>query len=195
VGRAIASIGVMAARKVMLAAAMRPLFASAGLGRIWSHSLSSAPLCSALAGHTGLLSSEEGLVLGLVHDIGAVAVQFLPRETLAIHRNLVDGGCPAAYVEHLLLGRDHGEIGASLIAEWHFPDEFIDAVRFHHQPERSASKLPSLAYLAEFWSGLDEDLPSFGRVEACLARVGLTLETLMELGRQDSALRALKAVA
>ena len=68
-------------------------------------------------------------------------------------------------------------------------------MRFHHQPERSSSKLASLAYLAEFWSGLDEDLPSFGRVDACLARVDLTLETLMELGRQDSTLRALEAVA
>jgi HD-like signal output (HDOD) protein len=195
VGRAITSVGVVAARKIMLAAAMRPLFASAGLKRIWCHSLSSAPLCAALAGHTGLLGAEEGLVLGLVHDIGAVAVQFLPRETLATYRNLEGGGCPAAYIEHLLLGRDHGEIGAELIAGWNFPDEFIEAVRFHHQPERSASKLPALAYLAEFWSGLDEDLPSFGRIDACLARVGLTVETLMELGRQDSTLRALKAVA
>jgi HD-like signal output (HDOD) protein len=195
VGRAIASVGVNAARKIMLAAAMRPLFASAGLGRIWSHSLSAAPLCSALASHTGLLSSEEGLVFGLVHDIGAVAVQCLPAKALGTHGRLVAAGCPGAYVERLLLGCDHGEIGAGLIAEWHFPDEFIEAVRFHHQPERSDSKLASLAYLAEFWSGLDEDLPSFGRVDACLARVGMTLETLMEMGRQDSDLRALKAVA
>jgi HD-like signal output (HDOD) protein len=195
VGRAIVSVGIIAARKVMLAAAMRPLFASAGLARIWSHSLSSAPLCSALARHTGLLSPEEGLVLGLLHDIGAVAVQFLPRETMTAHRNLVEGGCPAAYVERLLLGRDHGEIGAGLIAEWHFPEEFIEAVRFHHQPERSPSKLPSLAYLAEFWSGLDEDLPSFGRVEACLERVDLTLETVMEMGLRDATLLALNSVA
>jgi HD-like signal output (HDOD) protein len=195
VGRAIASVGVHAARKIMLAGAMRPLFASAGLGRVWSHSLSSAPLCSALADHTGLLSSDEGLVFGLVHDIGAVAVRCLPREAMATHSRLVAAGCPGAYVERLLLGCDHGEIGAGLIAAWHFPEEFIDAVRFHHQPERSDSKLASLAYLAEFWSGLDEDLPSFGRVDACLARVGMTLETLMEMGRQDVDLRALRAVA
>jgi HD-like signal output (HDOD) protein len=195
VGRAIASIGVIEARKVMLAAAMRPLFTSAGLGPIWSHSLMSASLCAALAAHTGLLSPEEGLVLGLVHGIGAVAVQFLPRETLVTYRNLVASGCPATYVERLLLGRDHGEIGAGLIARWHFPREFIDAVRFHHQPERSPSKLASLAYLAEFWSGRDEDLPSFGRVEACLARVGLALETLLEMSSRDSTLRALQSVA
>ena len=195
VGRAIASIGVDGARKIMLASAVRPLFASAGLRRTWSHSLSSAPLCSALARHTGLLSADEGFLFGLVHDIGAVALQFLPRDTLDTLRKLVEGGCPPAYVERLLLGSDHGEIGAGLIAQWHFPEEFIDAVRFHHQPERSASKLASLAYLAEFWSGLDEDLPSFGRVEACLARIGLTLETLMQMGGQDSTLRALKSVA
>ena len=148
-----------------------------------------------LARHTGLLSADEGLLFGLVHDIGAVALQFLPRDTLDILHNLVEGGCPPAYAERFLLGRDHGEIGAVLIAQWHFPEEFIDAVRFHHQPERSPSKLVSLAYLAEFWSGLDEDLPSFGRVEACLARVDLTLETLMEMGSRDSTLRALKSVA
>ena len=195
VGRAIAAVGVDAARKIMLASAVRPLFASAGLQRIWSHSLSAAPLCSALAHHTGLLSADEGLLFGLVHDIGAVALQFLPRVTLDILRNLVEGGCPPAYGERLLLGRDHGEIGAGLLAQWHFPEEFIDAVRFHHQPERAPSKLVSMAYLTEFWSGTDEDLPSFGRVEACLARVGLTLETLGELGSADSILRALKSVA
>jgi HD-like signal output (HDOD) protein len=195
VARAIASVGVNAARKIMLAAAMRPLFACAGLGRIWSHSLSAAPLCSALASHTGLLSSDEGLVFGLIHDIGAVAVHCLPRDVLATHGRLVAAGCPSAYVERLLMGRDHGEIGAGLITDWRFPEEFIEAVRFHHQPERSDSKLASLAYLAEFWSGLDEDLPSFGRVDACLARVDMTLDTLMEMGRQDSDLRALKAVA
>ena len=158
VGRAIASVGVIAARKIMLAAAMRPMFASAGLKRIWSHSLSSAPLCAALAGHTGLLTAEEGLVLGLVHDIGAVAIQFLPRETLATYRNLLDGGCPAAYVEHLLLGRDHGEIGAGLIAGWNFPESSSKPCASIISPSASASNLPSLAYLAEFWSGLDEDL-------------------------------------
>jgi len=195
VGRAIASIGIVASRKVMLAAAMRPLFASAGLSRIWSHSLSAAPLFAELSSHTGLLHRDEGLVLGLVHDIGSLAIQFLPRETLATHRNLVDGGCPTTYVERLLLGCDHGEIGAGLISDWHFPAEFIEAVRFHHQPERSPSDLAAMAYLAEFWSGLDEDIASFGRVESCLARVGITLETLVELGRGDTALNALRSVA
>jgi len=195
VARAVVSLGTTNSRKVMLGAAMRPLYAAAGLTGIWSHSLTSAPLCAALAGCTGLLTPEEGMVLGLVHDIGATAVMFLPRETLAVHRKLVEDGCPPAYVERLLLGHDHGEIGARFIAGWNFPEEFVEAVRFHHQPERSSSDLAAMAYLAEFWSGLDEDIASFGRVESCLARVGITLETLVELGRGDTALNALRSVA
>jgi len=195
VARAIAGLGTANARKIMLGSAMRPLYATAGLSAIWSHSLSSAPLCSALAACTGLLTPEEGLVFGLVHDVGAIAVQFLPREKLAVHRKLVEDGCPPAYVERLLLGRDHGEIGAHFISGWNFPEEFVEAVRFHHQPERSPSNLAAMAYLAEFWSGLDEDIASFGRVESCLARVGLTLEALVELGRGDAALNALRSVA
>ena len=195
VARAVSCLGVEAARKVMLAVAMRPLFASAGLARVWSHSVKSAPLCAALAERTGLLSREEGLVLGLVHDIGAVAVQALPVEVMATCQNLIAGGCPQVYVERLLLGKDHGEIGAALLAEWHFPDELIEAVRLHHQPERSESKLVSLAYLAEFWSGQEEDLPSFGRVETALDRTGSTMEVLAELGGNDSTLHALHSVA
>ncbi|MEO8369790.1 MAG: HDOD domain-containing protein [Candidatus Solibacter sp.] len=195
VARAVVSLGTANARKIMLGAALRPLYAAAGLTSIWSHSLSSAPLCAALASCTGLLTPEEGLVLGLVHDIGATAVQFLPRENLAVHRKLVEDGCPPAYVERLMLGHDHGEIGAKFIAGWNFPDEFVEAVRFHHQPERSTSDLAAMAYLAEFWSGLDEDIASFGRVESCLERVGITLETLVELGRGDATLNALRSVA
>jgi HD-like signal output (HDOD) protein len=195
VKRAISTIGLVAARKVMLGAAMKPVFASAGLSQLWSHSVSAAPMCASLAEHTGLLTVEEGLVLGLVHDIGAVALQFLPREALTTYRRMMENGCPATYVERLLLAQDHGELGAAFLAEWNFPEDLMEAVRFHHQPERSNSRLPALAYLAEFWSGMSEDLPSFGRVDACLARTGLTLETMLELCHHDPAMRALRSVA
>ncbi len=195
VRRAIASIGLIAARRVMLAAAMKPVFAGPGMKRLWTHSVSSAPLTAALAETTGLLNGEEGLLLGLMHDIGSVALQFLPRETLACYRRLMESGCPQTYVEHLLLAQDHGEVGAELLVQWNFPEAFVEAVRFHHQPERSASSVAAMAYLAEFWSGTDEDMHSFGRVEVCLSRTGMTQEDLIELRTQDAALHALRGVA
>jgi HD-like signal output (HDOD) protein len=195
VGQAISYIGTVEARKVMLAAVLRPLFASAGLARLWSHSVNAAQFGSALVGQTGIASAEEGLMLGLVHDFGSLAIQFAPRETRDVSARLVERGCPATYVERLLFGCDHGEIGADILAQWNFPSHLIEAVRFHHQPERSDGALAAIAYLVEFWSGLDEDLPSFHRVEDCLARTGLSLEAMTEITTEDGKLKTLRSLA
>jgi len=193
--QAILYIGAVQARKVMLAAVLRPLFASAGITRLWGHSVGAAQFCAALAGQTQCIGAEEALLLGLVHDFGALAVQFAPRETRDTYARLVERGCPAAYVERLLFGCDHGEIGAEILTEWNFPGHLIEAVRFHHQPERADGALAAFTYLAEFCSGLDEDLPSFNRVEDCLTRTGLSLEALTEFGTKDNALKTLRALA
>jgi HD-like signal output (HDOD) protein len=195
VGKAISYIGTAEARKVLLAAVLRPLFASAGLARLWSHSVRAAQLGSALVGQTSLVGAEEGLLLGLVHDFGALAIQFAPRETRDISARLAERGCPATYVERLLFGCDHGEIGADILAQWDFPDHLIEAIRFHHQPERSDGALAAFVYLLEFWSGLDEDMPSFDRVEDCLARTGLSLEALTEIGTENGKLKTLRSLA
>jgi HD-like signal output (HDOD) protein len=195
VGQAISYIGTVEARKVMLAAALRPLFASTGLTRLWTHSVSTAQFGAALAARTSLVGAEEGLILGLVHDFGTLAIQFAPRETRDLSARLVKRGCPATYVERLLFGRDHGEIGADILDQWGFPNHLIEAVRFHHQPERSHGALTAFVYLLEFWSGLDEDLPSFHRVEDCLARTGLSMEALAESGTEDGRLKTLRSLA
>jgi HD-like signal output (HDOD) protein len=154
-----------------------------------------AQLGSALVGQTSLVGAEEGLLLGLVHDFGALAIQFAPRETRDISARLAERGCPATYVERLLFGCDHGEIGADILAQWDFPDHLIEAIRFHHQPERSDGALAAFVYLLEFWSGLDEDMPSFDRVEDCLARTGLSLEALTEIGTENGKLKTLRSLA
>jgi HD-like signal output (HDOD) protein len=195
VGQAVSYIGTVATRKVLLASALRPLFASAGLNRLWSHSVASAQYCSELAAQTAFSTPDEGLLLGLLHDIGALAQEFFDHETRSCRARLVERGCPDTYAECLLLGADHGEIGARTLTRWGFPEHLVEAVRFHHQPERSESALAALLYLAEFWAGLDEDLPSFYRVEHCLARTGLSLESLTQVGSRDSALKALRSVA
>ncbi len=196
VRQAIAYVGGAAARQVLLAAVMRPLFASAGLARVWSHAVQTAQVCSALAKETGLLEPGAALLLGLVHDVGALAVHLLSGPALDRYRRLTEHGCcPPTYVERLLFGCDHGEIGAGVLDGWCFPETIIDAVRFHHQPERSASLVVPFLYLAEFWSGLDEDLPSFVRVEECSRRTGLSLDALASVRVKQDALQLLRTAA
>jgi len=192
---AISYIGTVAARKVLLAAAVRPLFASAGLARLWTHSLQMAQLCASLGIQSGIVDAEHGLLLGLVHDVGSLAVQTSPATTLQRYRRLMDKGCPPVYVEQLLFGRDHGEIGAEILAYWNFPATTIEAVRYHHQAERSEGPLASMVYLAEFWSGLDEDLPSLVRIRDSAARTGISVESLATAHVRGSVLNVLASVA
>ena len=64
-----------------------------------------------------------------------------------------------------LSGRCHGEVGSETLTQWKFPAEIIEAVRWHHRPERSELPLSSLLYLAEFVTESQEDLPSYVRDE------------------------------
>ncbi len=188
---AIGYIGTAAARRILLAAAVRPMFASAGLRRLWSHSLEMAQLCSALGIQSGVVGAEEGLLIGLVHDIGSLALKTLPATTLQTYNRLVERGCQPAYVEQILFHRDHGEIGAAILSQWNFPSSAIEAVRFHHQPERSQSPVASMVYLAEFWCSQDEDLPSFVRIQECTARTGISIEVLATARVRDDSLKVL----
>jgi HD-like signal output (HDOD) protein len=188
-------VGTVTARRVLMAAVLRPLFASSGLRRHWSHAMRSAHYCSELARRTTFLSEGEGLILGLLHDLGALATEFLDRERRNARARLEERGCPAAYTEKLFFGADHGEIGSRILGGWGFPEHLVDAVRYHHQPERSDGPLAAFLYLAEFWSGQDEDLPSFYRVDHSLARTGLSVESLTQVRSSDDTFKALSSVA
>jgi HD-like signal output (HDOD) protein len=178
IGDAIRYLGTVATREIMLAAVMRPLFASAGLLRLWKHSIQMAQLCSVLAERSGIMDPDEAMLLGLVHDIGSLAIQTSSSVVLERYNRLVENGCPSAYVESLLWGCDHGELGSQVLLEWNFPDRIVEAVRFHHQPERSESPIASLLFLAEVWCGLGEDTASILRTQLSSKQTGITMESL-----------------
>jgi HD-like signal output (HDOD) protein len=50
--------------------------------------------------------------------------------------NVVAGGVPLVVAENMMLGTDHAEIGAQILAHWSFPSDIVNAVRLHHNPER-----------------------------------------------------------
>ena len=53
--------------------------------------------------------------------------------------------------EQMLLGMNHAEIGARLAERWNFPEPLVDAIRYHHEPERATIDplLVSFAHLGE----------------------------------------------
>ena len=59
---------------------------------------------------------------------------FVKEELEAIHR-LAPKGIPFVVVENMILGTDHAEIGARILANWNLPADVINAVRWHHDPD------------------------------------------------------------
>ena len=121
------------------------------------------------------------MLAGLLHDVGLAAMRYVSTEVSVVYDRLLQGGCPATYAETVLLGWDHGEIGAEILAGWNFADRLIQAVRWHHQPERSQEKVAGLLYLSEYWDCSEEDLPSSIRLLSAVEMTGLTLDRLRSI--------------
>ncbi len=192
--QAISYIGTEATRKVLMALAMKRLFASAETTGIWRHSVWMAQYCEAFACDTALLAPDEALLLGLMHDVGRIAIATLPKKVNEALARLVRRGCPLCYAEQTLLGYDHAEIGAEVLASWRFPDAIVEAVRHHHRPADSDSAAACLLHLAEFWAETDEDLPSVRHMNVALTRTGCSLETLARIQHLDKSLERMLGV-
>jgi HD-like signal output (HDOD) protein len=191
---AISFVGVEAAANAMIAAALQPLYVSAGLRRLWLHSLQIAQYCEALAAASGLAHPEESFLLGLVHDVGRLAIHHLPQVLVDRCMRLVDRGCPPTYAETVVFQAEHGEIGEAVLGSWGFPASVVEAVRNHHRPELSSSKGASLLYLAEWGVQSGEDIPSPARFRYAIAQTGLDPATLKGLAAAGRPLAALFTV-
>lgn len=79
--------------------------------------------------------SELAYLCGLLHDMGEAMVLNIITNNEPL---MVDGLPPLSAVEPAVTFF-HGTVGARICDLWGLPPLIVDAVRFHHQPERSAN--------------------------------------------------------
>lgn len=109
----------------------------AALQKMWEESVSNALAASLLARLSGTVDRNRAYTAGLLQNIGQVVLErHMRREESEITR-LVEGGVARIEAERTVLGLDHAEVGARLCERWSFPDVLVEAVRFHHEPERA----------------------------------------------------------
>ena len=184
---AVSFIGTETARRVLLAAALRGNFASPQSHHIWNHSLDVAQAAEMLAMRSSVkMDPSQAFLAGLIHDIGRLAFSIMPPAFMERFHRLTDGGCPPVEVEMCLAGRCHGEVGSETLEQWKFPGEIVEAIRWHHRPERSTLPLSSLLYLAEFITDSQEDLPSYIRLNTACRQAGISMAALTDLRHKDS---------
>ncbi len=178
IAQAIMYLGAGWASRIVYAASIRPLYASGRLREIWHHSLAAAQAAEGLARISRAADPGEAFLAGLVHDIGRLAMETLGHGFQSRFRSLTERGCEPMLVERVLCGFSHAEAGARALRLWNFPDAMLEAVEFHHQPEKSAGKLAALLFLVEHWLDSREDAPSLVRLNVALDRTGLSAEAL-----------------
>jgi HD-like signal output (HDOD) protein len=107
------------------------------------HSLASvggAMLARELAVRSGLPSPEDYLLAGLLRDVGVLLLQQTFPGQWAVHAAwpgdpLGDDLCER---ERATFGVDHAEVGADVLRKWNLPDEVVEPIRHHHNPDRVA---------------------------------------------------------
>ncbi len=102
---------------------------------------------------------------GLLHDVGKIVLgTFFNVDTKDILKLAFQENIPFNEAEKEVLGMDHAEVGAELLHSWKFSDNLINAVRWHHQPDKAEQNdigidfihaVDSLCMMAGF--GIGED--------------------------------------
>jgi len=111
--------------------------------RLWEHSLAVATSARQIA---KLRKSEEGIaddafLAGLLHDVGIlVLIKHLPIPYGRVLTLMEEKKISQWQAEKEVLGITHAEVGAYLLALWGLPDSIIEAVAYHHCPEKCPNK-------------------------------------------------------
>ena len=185
ISHAVTHIGSDRASRIVYAAAVQPMFSTPTLRDLWHHSVASAEVAQGLAEASESIDPKQAFLAGLVHDIGVLAMTAFPPLFQDLFRRLRSLGCEPILAERALAGVSHAQAGARALKLWSFPAEFVEAVEFHHAPERSEGKLASLLYLTEQWTDSCEDAPSVVRFRSALKRVGLSEQQFEQVTPAD----------
>ncbi len=119
-------------------------------GDLWRHSIAVSIAAEALVKHKKRVKTEDIFTPALLHDIGKLVLGSYVKEELEEIQAIAAKGIPFVVAENMILGADHAEIGARILAQWNLPADVINAVRWHHDPDSpDASSMPmDVVYLA-----------------------------------------------
>jgi putative nucleotidyltransferase with HDIG domain len=153
----------------------------------WVHSISVGSLAGRLTGAGKVLSSSTAFLCGLLHDIGKLLLdRFLRSDFTQALKIAEECQMPLHEVEERSLGVNHAIIGAGLLEVWKFPEELIEPVRWHHDPESCPESHRAHAQLVQVadYLCITKKLGYSGNPHPAspaphvMARYGLTEETL-----------------
>jgi HD-like signal output (HDOD) protein len=132
---AVVRLGMQTTRQLVMSFAMKDVFACKDqrirerMRGLWKHSSHIAALCFVLAREIKDIDAEEALLIGLVHDVGAIPILNYANKYPELTAE------PEAL--ELTIQRMRGELGAMILRDWHFVPEVVAGARDAEYWQRS----------------------------------------------------------
>lgn len=104
-------------------------------GDLWRHSIAVSIAAEALVKDKKIIGAEDIFTPALLHDVGKLVLGAFVKDELEAIESIAAKGIPFVIAENMILGTDHAEIGAQILAHWNLPSDVINAVRWHHDPD------------------------------------------------------------
>jgi putative nucleotidyltransferase with HDIG domain len=112
---------------------------------------------------------DDAYVGGILHDMGKIIFSNVHPELLSKIKSFCsDRGLPASTLEDLSAGMNHAEIGALVADKWNFPEDLVNAIRYHHDPcsaPRGIKDLVDTVYLANMFCELETGAVTFDQLD------------------------------
>ena len=121
-------IGTKKLLNLVLSYSLKELFKSdssalkSKMKEVWQHSVKVAAISSIISRVSSLLDPEKALLAGLLHNIGAVALLNNLQHEPSLYED-------ENQLENMLFDLQ-SEIGESILSQWKFPDELINAAKY-----------------------------------------------------------------
>jgi HD-like signal output (HDOD) protein len=189
IGDAITYLGSRSLVQVVLVTCSAGMFAGtpgslyADPTALWQHSIGCAFAAQAVAVRTGEAPSTTAFTVGILHDIGRIALGRIANEERVVRT--VSSSATLRNVDHVALERqafgfDHASVSGFVADEWKLPPTLAEALRGHHEHDVNGGEnpLPAILHVADqlvLQTGVGNAFPRVPLVfsPAALGRLGL----------------------
>lgn len=187
--QAVMLLGLKRFAQIAVSACMKKIFDKAVEGydltpeELWLHSIVVSNTAEALAKIRKIAETDDVFTPALIHDMGKLVLGKFVKEELQKIKSITSNAIPLDVAEHMVLGTDHAEIGALILAKWSFPIDIVNAVRWHHNPEgiKNSNIYSDIVYLSNHMCQYNADGDSVGEQFAMpssvvLKRLGINMD-------------------
>lgn len=122
---------------------------------LWMQSQTCAIISRHIAKKSGKYDPEEAYVAGLLRDIGKTILnEYMVDEYIKVVDLIMDERYSFSDAEKMIFDFNHAELGAKIAEKWNLPGHLVEAIKYHHNPDRSDAKgkdriLLSIVHIAD----------------------------------------------